>query len=1137
MPTCPNCERDSPDGFLFCPYCATPFHPAHGATATERKVVTVLFCDLVGFTARSDQADPEDVQARIGPYHARLRTEVERFGGTVEKFIGDAVMAVFGAPLAHEDDAERAVRSGLRIIEAISDLNEKTPHLGLQVRVGINTGEAVVSMGARPERGEGIVTGDVVNTASRLQTIAPVGGIVVSRQTFRATERIFEYERLDPVTVKGKAEPIPIWRAISARSRFGTDLTRAHPTPLVGRQIDLGMLTGAFEKAVQESTVHLVTVSGEPGVGKSRLVSELFRYVDAKPDLTRWRQGRCLPYGEGITFWALGEIVKAEAGILETDSPQAAGTKLERVLPEGPEREWFRQRLNPLLGLQVTSTAELEELFTAWRRFLEVLSASAPSVFVFEDLHWADEAMLAFVEHVAEWSEAVPMLLVGTARPELHERQPAWGGGKRNATTINLSPLTDRETAELVSNLLEQGILPWGVQSLVLERSGGNPLYAEEFVRLLRDRKVVVNDGRTLGLADRAEIPLPESVQGLIAARLDTLSPERKTLIQDAAVVGKVFWAGALAAMSGRDPNEVTEALHELSRRELVRPVRSSSMEGEAEYAFLHILVRDVAYAQIPRAERAERHRRAATWIESVSGERVEDHAEILAHHYTQALDLATAAGQADQARELEAPARRFLILSGDRALGLEVAKAEANYRRALDLVAEGHPERDAILYRWGDALSQSGRHAEAARSLEEAIAGFRSRGQRSEVARALITLGRVRRAMADPIQQSHIQEAVALLEEEPPGPDLVRAYAEMSGAEAILGDYVQAIAFAERAMSLASRLGLPEPPRALGIRGYARLSLGDPEGLTDQRAALRIALQRGLGMEAARLYNNLALGLWPIEGPAAALEANREGMAFAEARGVAELAQNMATQSLVLLYQMGSLDAAMAEAEAVAERAEEGGQVDSLLEVRPVQVLIHLRRGQALQAAPLADWAVETARRMGSAEPLTMALSGAASVQQALGKREDALALLAEFEVAPNLKENPQYPTNLPEMARAAAGSGEPGLAERLARGLNATYPMHRHALLTAGAIVAEAMGETKDAARLYAEAASAWKAFGNVVERAFALTGQGRCLLAIGKPAEATKPLRQARDLWAAMRAKPHIEETDVLLERATS
>ncbi|MBA3427862.1 MAG: AAA family ATPase, partial [Actinobacteria bacterium] len=352
MATCPSCGKELPGEFPFCPFCAAPLTEQPAASVREeRKVVTVLFCDLVGFTAASEAADPEDVRSRIRPYHARLRQEIERYGGTVEKFIGDAVMAVFGAPVAHEDDAERAVRAGLRILEAIEELNARDAALSLQVRVGVNTGEAVVALGARPELGEGMVTGDVVNTASRLQGAAPVNGIACSEQTFRQTERVFNYEELEPVAVKGKTEPLALFRPLQARARFGSDVTRTYATPLVGRELEKPLLIGTFERSAQQRSCQLVTIVGEPGVGRSRLCAELFAYIEERPGLVRWRQGRCLPYGEGIAFWALGEIVKAECGILESDSSEEAAAKLEQALPaEDPDRAWLQARLAPLVG-------------------------------------------------------------------------------------------------------------------------------------------------------------------------------------------------------------------------------------------------------------------------------------------------------------------------------------------------------------------------------------------------------------------------------------------------------------------------------------------------------------------------------------------------------------------------------------------------------------------------------------------------------------------------------------------------------------------------------------------------------------------------------------------------------------------
>ncbi len=690
MVICPSCGTENPDGQKFCGECATPLGAAP-VRSEERKIVTALFCDLIAFTATSESADPEDVDRMLDAYFSMARVAIEAFGGVVEKFIGDAVVGVFGVPAAHEDDPERAVRAGLRIAENAEELAS----IGggpLLLRVGINTGDALVRLGISPGSGEGFLTGDAINTASRIQSVAPQMGVAVGLGTYEATAVVFDYEELEPATLKGKSEPVRVFHAKSPRARFGTDLTRTHDTPFIGREIDLALLKGIFDKTVAATSPQLVTVVGEPGLGKSRIVAELLGYIDAKPDLITWRQGRCLPYGEGITFWALGEILKAHAGILESDTSAIAQTKLEVVLPEGDERPWFRQRLLPLLGIEATSSAEREELFTAWRRFLEHVAEQDPTVLVFEDLHWADEAMLAFLEHLADRAEGVPLLIVGTARPELFEQHPGYGNGLRNATPINLAPLSQEETARLISALLETTVIPAELQQPILDRAGGNPLYAEEFVRLVKDKDLLTKKGASWELKEGAEVPFPDSVQALISARLDTLSADTKSMLADAAVIGKVFWAGAIAQMGERDLTAVTDTLRELSRKELVRPARRSSIEGEAEYAFWHVLARDVAYGQLPRASRASRHVAAASWIESKAPERVEDLADVLAYHYATALELAKAAGQTGQASELEAPALKFLSLAGERALGLDTAAALSNLERALALAPEGHP-------------------------------------------------------------------------------------------------------------------------------------------------------------------------------------------------------------------------------------------------------------------------------------------------------------------------------------------------------------------------------------------------------------------------------------------------------------
>jgi class 3 adenylate cyclase/tetratricopeptide (TPR) repeat protein len=1130
----PKCGKENPAEASFCMSCATPLGVLAHSVAEERKVVTALFCDLVGFTATSESADPEDVHKMLAAYFEMARVRIESFGGVVEKFIGDAVVGVFGVPAAHEDDPERAVRAGLRIAEDAEQL-EAVDGAPLKLRVGINTGEALVRLGLSPGSGEGFLSGDSINTASRIQSIAPEMGVAVGLSTYEATAAVFDYQELEPATLKGKSEPVRVFHARSPLARLGTDLTRTHDTPFIGREIDLALLKGIFDKTLAATSPQLVTVVGEPGLGKSRIVAELGAYLDAMHELITWRQGRCLPYGEGITFWALGEILKAHAGILESDTPEVATSKLEAVLPEGDERPWFSQRLLPLLGIEAASSAEREELFTAWRRFLEHVAEQDPTVLVFEDLHWADQAMLAFLEHLADRAEGVPLLVIGTARPELFERHPNYTNGLRNTTAINLAPLSEEETARLVSALLETPVIPAELQQPILDRAGGNPLYAEEFVRLLRDKGLVVKKGSSWELREGAEVPFPDSVQALIAARLDMLSSDTKSMLADAAVVGKVFWAGAIAQMGERDLAAVTDTLRELSRKELVRPARRSSIEGEAEYAFWHVLARDVTYGQLPRASRATRHVAAARWIESKAPERVEDLADVLAYHYSTALELAHAARQTEQASELEVPALRFLSMAGERALGLDTAAALANLERALALAPEGHLERPAALARFGEAALQAGRYTEAAEALEVAVASFRARGEVAAAARALGTLALVFGLLGDPRQWTLPVEAMALLEPLGPSPELVAALTEVARADALQGRLEDAVRVADRALGLAQELGLPRPARALGYRGLARANVGDPGVLQDYREAIELATRAGQGREVALLHNNLAVMLWGFEGPAASLEALHEGIAYAKARGLTEMLDVLTQGTLDGLIDTGEHEEALRIAAERAPRLETSGDVWDLIAARGAQARIFALRGEGAGVAEVLEWLEPAAR--GTEEPQSVAVGLGSSVlaRAGLGQDEAVAALLAELESYPGASENPNYWTLLPAMVRAALGIGGPALAERLVSGLDPRYPYAEHALVAANAALTEARGDLQAAVDAYADAVDRWERFGVVPEQAFALLGQGRCLLELTRATEAAHVLQHAREIFEGLQAAPALAETNALLASA--
>ncbi len=1143
MRVCPRCGEDNAERARFCSNCGAGLEEPVAA-GEERKVVSVLFVDLVGFTAGSDRADPEDVRATLRPYHARVKQEIERFGGTVEKFVGDAVMAVFGAPLAHEDDAERAVRAGLRITDAIDELNQEHG-LGLSIRAAVNTGEAVVALGARPELGEGIVTGDVVNVASRLQGVAPVGGVVVGELTYRATSDPIEYEELEPVAVKGKDEPVPVWRAVQARSRFGVDIEPGTTTPLIGRDHELSLLEDLLRRAVREQSPQLVTLSGEPGVGKSRLTREFRTFIDDLPDLIYWRQGRCLPYGEGITFWALGEIVKSHAGIHDNDTVEEASVKLAQavsyVVEDRGEQEWIRARLAPLVGVgEETATAEREESFAAWRSFLEAIAATDPFVLVFEDLHWADAPMLAFLEHLVDWATGVPMLVVCTARPELYERLPGWGGGKRNSTTIALSPLSEEETARLISFLLQQAVLPAETQRALLERAGGNPLFAEEFVRMLVDRGVLVRQGPVWDLSGVEEIAVPETVQALVAARLDTLTPERKALLQDAAVIGKVFWSGALAAMGKLDAREIREGLHELALKEMVRPVRRSSIQGEAEHAFWHLLIRDVAYGQIPRTIRMAKHRAAAEWIERTAGDRVGDVAELLVHHYEQALQLARATGDDGAAAGVAEPLARSLVMAAERARHLDATKAAAHYRRALQLLPARSLERARVLRQLAPLLFFGGGASldEALRLFEEAVELFRDLGDNVGAGAALVEMVKVLwESGGTPRARAALDQAVALLEREAPGPELAEAYLRVA-ARCLIGegDPTAALEWCDRALPIIEGIGRADlRARWLDLRGMARVDLGDVGGLDDLREGLRRYLELGLGHETAVAYDNLAGYVRVIEGPLEALELNRTSIDFQLRRGLVGSAGWTKADLTWTLFDLGAWDELLRVADEVLEKfSAEARQIRCVTTTKKAKVLAY--RGRLAEAASLLGF-LDEARAIRDPQVLGPALASAATIERMRGEFKATLRImdelvdeLGEFWGLPGL-----WGPARAEVVRALVAAGDPKRAAAMAEAIPTVFVRDRNARVSAQAIVREAKGSLGDGAELYGQAAVAWSEFGCPLERGFALLGAGRCRLGLSQPREAEASLREAREVFAGLGATPLLEETDALLEQA--
>ena len=615
MSVCPACSQENPDVARFCLRCGTAL--ATEAHREERRVVSVLFVDIVGFTSRSEQLDPEDVRAFLTPYFEKVRGEIERHGGRVEKFIGDAVLGLFGAPLAHGDDAERAVRAALAIRDELQRMNQADHELDLQARLAVNTGEVIVDLDARPEQGESMVLGDVVNTASRLQAAAPLNGVLVGKETHAATRGAIAYAAAAPVLAKGKAAPIEVWLALRAAAPAGE--RALSDAPLVGRERELDSLARLWEQVRDHRRPHLVTVLGPAGIGKSRLAEEFARLVESQGG--RAVRGRSIPYGESTAYGAFAQHVKQLASIFDNDTADVAREKLVRIVSAETE---LKECLALLLGYQTERVVDRESLFFAARQFVESAAREQPLLMVFEDIHWADSSLLDLIEVLSARTQDVAVLFVALARPELFSSRPAWGGGLASATALSLEPLDEREAEQLATELLA-GRAGGEYPERLAAAAEGNPLFIEELAAVVAERSGDVDQ-------------LPTTIRSLLAARLDALEPDERAILLDAAVVGKIFWRGVLERIERRSDG-LGVLLGALEERGLIRREAVSRIQGDEQYTFKHGLLRQVAYATVPRARRRERHAAVAGWLEEATTATGES-AATLAFHWREAADV-----------------------------------------------------------------------------------------------------------------------------------------------------------------------------------------------------------------------------------------------------------------------------------------------------------------------------------------------------------------------------------------------------------------------------------------------------------------------------------------------------------------
>jgi class 3 adenylate cyclase/tetratricopeptide (TPR) repeat protein len=1136
--TCPSCGSANPPTDRFCGECGTALTTAAAPApsmgpAAERRLVSVLFADLVGFTTASEDRDPEETRELLSRYFETARTLVDRYGGTVEKFIGDAVMAVWGTPVAQEDDAERAVRAALDLVAAIPALDA-----ALRVRAGVLTGEAAVTLGAE---GQGMVAGDLVNTASRVQSAAEPGTVLVGEATKRASEAAVAYEDAGRRDLKGKTERVQLWRALRVvANRGGEGRASALEAPFVGRDREFRMIKDLFHAAGDDGRATLVTVVGVAGIGKSRLAWELEKHIDGLADVVWWHRGRCLAYGEGVAFWALAEMVRMRARITEDEPEESAIEKLGAVVSEQitdhGEREWVEPLLRHLLGLGERPAVERTDLFSAWRLFFERMSETAPVALVFEDLHWADTALLDFVEHLLEWSRAKPIFVLALTRPELLERRGDFGSHGRSATRLVLEPLADEAMDALLDGLVPG--LPDDVRAQIRERADGIPLYAVETVRMLLDRGALERDGDTLRIVGPLDqLDVPETLHALIAARLDGLEPEERQLIQHAAVLGKTFGARGLAALGDADEASVTPVLERLVRKELlVLDVDPRSPE-RGQYGFLQALVQRVAYDTLARRDRGRLHRAAAAYLEGDAGIDPDEIAEVIAAHHRDALEAEPSAPDAEDSRRA---AVAWLERAGRRAQALA---ATEDGQRAYDeaaAIAVDPLERARLLEEAGRLATQALRHDEAEERLRASVELFTDAGDTHAAARSASFLGlalwRINRT----------DEALAILgpafealSHEEPDVDVGRLAAELARLEFFTGEHAKAREHIEFALGIAESHGdislisqtLNTKSLMLGGHMHERHAL--------LQESLRIAQEHDLTDPLIRAINNLLVLAEEWDRPDEAAGLLQRGLELAQSRGHRSYVTWFGAALVSELLERGEWDDAFRLADDVLP----DGVQPNTQSVTAAMVLAKaaFERGDD-----------EHARAWLERVPTDLAASMDEQLAAGAGFRA-ALAAYLDGRVADGIGELAKAWENfaardywagvafvLTWAADGAAMLGDPSAAGPFADRYDAVSgaPPARYLVIAsrrAQALRAAAAGRENLAADAFAEALAAARSVGRVEWLAPLLADYGVWLMGSGRRAEAEPLLEEARQFFERMGARRWLDRIEAARPKA--
>jgi class 3 adenylate cyclase/tetratricopeptide (TPR) repeat protein len=1095
---------------------------AEGPT-TELRRVSVLFCDLVGFTPLSEDLDPDEVRELLSGYFDLARTIVSRYGGVIQKFIGDAVMAVWGTPTAMEDDAERAVRAGLELVSAVSSYGNEQARQGLKSRVGVVTGMAAITETAE----EGLVVGDRVNTASRIQATAPPGHCYVDDATRQATDASIVYAEAGLHELKGKTEPVHLFDALRVVAGVGGALkSEGLEAPFVGRDRELRLVKELFHASAEDSRAHLVSVIGIAGIGKSRLAWEFYKYMDGLSSLFRWHRGRCLSYGEGVAYWALAEMIRGRANIIEGEEASSAAEKLHASVAEHvadqAEQEWVEPRLAQLIGLEERSARDKEDLFAAWRLFFERMSERFPVLMSFEDMQWADASLLDFIEYLLDWSKNHPIFVLTLARPDLLERRPDWGAGRRNFTSIYLEALSGKAMHDLITGLVPG--LPEEISDQILARAEGVPLYAVETVRMLIDRGLLVREGSSYQpVGPIGALDVPETLQALISARLDGLSSGERGLLQDAAIVGKSFTRSTLLTLTGTSETALDEFLGSLVKKEVLAVQNDPRSPERGQFTFLQDLVRTVVYETLPKRQRKEKHLAVAACLQEDWGFDDEEIVEVLASHFLKAYQLAP---EAEDAAFVKSRAREMLIRAGERSASLAAAEEAQHYfEQALEL-ADGADAIATLEERAGEMASHVGLYEVARSYFEQAIATFDTSGLTHASARVSARLGEI-----DYFEERHdeaiarMERALAVLSSDETDADVAALAAQLGRVLYFSGERERAASQIEFALDLAEKLDLPEQlSQALNTKAVLLSSRGrrrEAGALMDR--ALQLALDYGINDAALRAYNNAVTFLEYADRYDESLAVARASLELARRTGSRNWETKLLATTLVPLYLSGQWDELVFRATEVGKSS---GGFETIIEA-----LVRAHRGDLGRAREIVDF-VSSQAESPDFQIRSFYWGALAGVQLAEGATEQALASAKTgFESAESLTFF-GFKLAIVEAIEAARYLGDAEQAkellariENLRSGESTPFLMAQSARFRAQLDV---LGDDR-AHRLFIDAETQFNAIGARFSLAITMLEHAEWLIARSRTNEAKKILSEAGAIFDHLQAKPWRERVD--------